>query len=73
MSVTMHVLMLPVCMCMCTQAMLHEAEDKFYDRLRLGEKHPDTRVDFVVCDAHCMVQHTPAAGFATAPDPKQAR
>lgn len=46
--------------------MLLEAEDKFYDTLRLGHKHPDTRVDFVVCDAHCMVAPDEAKRAAVA-------
>lgn len=52
--------------CAHVQPMLLEAEDKFYDTLRLGHKHPDTRVDFVVCDAHCMVAPEEAKSAAAA-------
>ncbi|KAG1654359.1 hypothetical protein FOA52_011293 [Chlamydomonas sp. UWO 241] len=34
--------------------MLEVAEDKFYDELKLGEKHPGTRVSFCIADGHCM-------------------
>jgi hypothetical protein len=34
--------------------MLERAEDKFYDTLKLGEKHPSTRISFCLSDAHCM-------------------
>lgn len=34
--------------------MLEVAEDKFYDELKLGEKHPETRVTFCIADGHCI-------------------
>lgn len=34
--------------------MLQRAEDKFYDDLKLGERHPNTRITFCISDAHCM-------------------
>ena len=36
--------------------MLQKAEDAYFDKLRLGYKHPDVRITFAVADAHCMVQ-----------------
>ncbi|EFJ45395.1 hypothetical protein VOLCADRAFT_94211, partial [Volvox carteri f. nagariensis] len=35
--------------------MLLRAEDKFFDELHLGHKHPHVRTKFCLADAHCLV------------------
>ncbi|GLI64441.1 hypothetical protein VaNZ11_007711 [Volvox africanus] len=35
--------------------MLLRAEDKFFDELQLGYKHPHVRTTFCLADAHCLV------------------
>ncbi|GIL90628.1 hypothetical protein Vretimale_15761 [Volvox reticuliferus] len=37
--------------------MLLRAEDKFFDELHLGHKHPHVRTTFCLADAHCLVDH----------------
>ncbi|GLC72044.1 hypothetical protein PLESTF_001198100 [Pleodorina starrii] len=38
--------------------MLLRAEDKFFDELHLGHKHPNVRTTFCLADAHCLVDPT---------------
>ncbi|KXZ53082.1 hypothetical protein GPECTOR_8g74 [Gonium pectorale] len=35
--------------------MLLRAEDKFFDELQLGHKHPNVKVTFCLADAHCLL------------------
>mmetsp|Transcript_7218 Transcript_7218/g.19357 ORF Transcript_7218/g.19357 Transcript_7218/m.19357 type:complete len:360 (+) Transcript_7218:98-1177(+) len=42
-----------------SKRMLEQAETKFFDELRLGYKHPDTLINFAVCDAHCIALDSP--------------
>eukprot|EP00198_Chlamydomonas_reinhardtii_P007630 XP_001696967.1 predicted protein [Chlamydomonas reinhardtii] len=47
-----------------SQHMLFRAEDKFFDELQLGMKYPHVKVNFVLADAHCLVDPN-----AKAPEP----
>ncbi|KAG2439369.1 hypothetical protein HXX76_004728 [Chlamydomonas incerta] len=52
-----------------SQHMLYRAEDKFFDELQLGMKHPNIKVNFVLADAHCLVDPN-AKPPAPPPKPK---
>jgi hypothetical protein len=38
-----------------------QAEDKYFDELRLGNRHPEVRVSFDLADAHCLIADEKAA------------
>ncbi|KAG2453444.1 hypothetical protein HYH02_001665 [Chlamydomonas schloesseri] len=53
-----------------SQHMLYRAEDKFFDELQLGMKHPNVKVNFVLADAHCLVDPNAKAPEPPKPKPK---